>query len=188
MVSYKQRKGDSVWQSESPYTWNIAVTAITLVKTIIICMVVCMLLHHPRRLPPWPCGVAHGLSVELSLRLDDIVEFGGRQDSQEAGMVVGLQLLDFYLQLVDFHDGLLAPLLIHGFHALEFAYLVIKHALLIVQLVIEREECRCLMGRETRLKGDELLQVGLEFFRVEFHRSLGRKGQCHQDEEHERKP
>ena len=87
-------------------------------------MVVCM--QRPGRLPPWPGSVAHGLSVELALRLDNIVEFGGRQDSQEAGMVVGLQLLDFYLQLVDFDDGLLAPLFIRGFHALELAYLVIK--------------------------------------------------------------
>ena len=149
-------------------------------------MVVCM--QHPVRLPPWPGGVAHGLPVELALRLDDIVEFGGRQYSQEAGMVVGLQLLDFYFQLVDFDDGLLAALFIRGLHALELAYLVIKHALLVVHLVIEREERRCFMGRETRLNRDELLQVGLEFCGVEFHRPLRRKRQCHHGEKQDYQP
>lgn len=139
-------------------------------------------------LPPWPGCVAHGLAVELSLRLDDIVELGGGKDAQEAGMVVGLQLFDFYLQLVDFDDGLLAPLLIHGLHALEFTYLVVKHALLVVHLVIEREERRRLMGRETRLKGDELLQVGLEFSRVESHRALRREGQSSHEEKQEHQP
>ena len=113
------------------------------------------------------CSVPHGLPVELAFSTQDIKEFRWRQDGEEAGVIVGLHLLDFNFQLVNFCYDLLASLIIEGFHTPEFAYFVKQHTLLVVHLVVQREERRSLTRSETRLHRDEFLQFSLELGRVE---------------------
>jgi len=103
----------------------------------------------------------------LILGLDDIKDLRGGHYTKELIMIGLLDTLQFQFHLITFLDHLLTSGFVSGFDSDIVAHPVIEGTLLLLHLPEQGEESSSLLGSETSLLGDILLQISLILLRRE---------------------
>lgn len=109
---------------------------------------------------------AEYLAMELFLRTQDIIDFGGRKNLHELLMILQLYLFQLEFTVITFLNSLTATGFIRRLDMTEAALLIKQNTLLLLHFPINWEESLCLLGRESGFSRDELLHISLKLLGV----------------------
>lgn len=104
--------------------------------------------------------------MELFLRAQDIIDFGGRKNLHELLMILQLYLFQLEFTVITLLNSLTATGFIRRLDVAEAALLVKQNTLLLLHFPINWEESLCLLGRESGFSRDELLHISLKLLGV----------------------
>lgn len=106
-------------------------------------------------------------AVEPFVGLNDLEHLTSRQYLAELGVVLLLYFFHLKVKLIHFLDGIERSLVVIGIDKTNESHFIEQLALLLLHLFKQRKELCTLIGRQTCLLDNELLQVFLKLLRIE---------------------